>query len=91
MNSEFGKLLQKCRKDADLTQKELGEKIIRDASMISRFEAGTLPNPATLQDIVSELSLYSSVDRQMLDRLWEVAYNRNLTFPRFGGQVVKQK
>ena len=74
MDSTFGKLLKECRKDAELSQEDLGKKIHhKDGSMISRFERGhTSPNPHTLQDIINTLALYE-IPREKLDNLWGLA------------------
>ena len=77
MGDSFGKLLRHYRDEAKLKQKELGQKVHIDGSMISRFEAGTSrPSSSTLQEIINVLALHD-VPREKLDQLWEVAgYSR---------------
>jgi tetratricopeptide (TPR) repeat protein len=80
-DSSFGQLLRECRKDAKLTQKQLGQKVHLDGSMISRFETGpSPPNPSTLQEIINALAL-DDIPRKKLDQLWEAAgYYRTQIF-----------
>ena len=81
MDNSFGQLLRECRMETKLTQKELGQKIHLDGSMISRFEKERAsPNQSTLQAIINALALYD-IPREKLDQLWKAAgYYRTQVF-----------
>jgi tetratricopeptide (TPR) repeat protein len=81
MDNSFGKRLRECRMEAKLKQKELGQNIHLDGSMISRFETGaTLPDQSTIQRIINVLALHD-VPREKLDQLLEAAgYYRTQIF-----------
>jgi tetratricopeptide (TPR) repeat protein len=72
VKEDFGRLLETCRTAAGLTQKRLAEELHVDASLLSRFESGRIPNAAMLQSIVNALTL-KDVPPSQLDSLWESA------------------
>ncbi len=72
MKTKFGRLLRSSRQSVGLTQKNLGDKIKRDVSIISRLETGQLsPNLDILNDIV--LAFADLLPRENLESLWEAA------------------
>jgi transcriptional regulator with XRE-family HTH domain len=63
----LGKHLRELRETAGLTLKEAGEYLQRDASTVSRFEAGLYP--ARTADVVALLDLYGIADLTQRDGL----------------------
>lgn len=59
MNQEkIGKLIAKCRKEKNLTQEQLAEKLGISAKSVSRWENGkTLPDYAVIEDLTKLLDI----------------------------------